>query len=331
MTSRPRKYRKAKNKRARVTIVVVSLLLLLVIVVSSIIVYRLIKAVNTTQSSITLDSNETYFKQISWNSNQSVYLLLMHRVRNSADSYLIDKMGILKVDQVNLNADYLSIDPKMSLTDGSSYIEADLLYALGNLQTPSEGISYLTRDIESTFGIPVEAYIVTDGNFNGLIKAIPLKGIYSNLSIASINLINNTLQNVGAGNVSTIDSTNYLTKNQDGKNILDSDKYDNSAASQIQDIEVYNEHARVEVYNASSITGAASSLARELSNVGMNVTRVDTLPNTYGTGIVVYTTQIGSFSQTLYYIKLMANENITIESKDPDFFHTGDIQVIINN
>ena len=88
------------------------------------------------------------------------------------------------------------------------------------------------------------------------------------------------------------------------------------------------ERVRVEVYNASGITGKASSYARKIANSGCDVVRFDNAPNREE-NTKFYVPNPQYFEKSLKIIMELLPGKYEIVNNRPDFMTTGDIVIIL--
>jgi len=94
------------------------------------------------------------------------------------------------------------------------------------------------------------------------------------------------------------------------------------------EIELERERVRVEVYNASGITGKASSYARKVANSGCDVVRFDNAPRRVE-NTKFYVPNPDDFKRSLEIITELLPGQYEIVHGRPDFMTTGDIVIIL--
>jgi len=165
------------------------------------------------------------------------------------------------------------------------------------------------------------------------------KSVYSNMSAALlVGEMSRLKQILSAGNVVMFDlSQDWATVETVQKSgavvnkadlvRIDKELYEYLPILRSREIE--KEQVKVEVYNASSIPGAAYRYYRKIQNSGCLVVRYDNAPN------VLQRTQIyvplpERFDHSLDLVKsIIPLENIDIIEDRPDFMTTGDIVVVL--
>jgi hypothetical protein len=107
------------------------------------------------------------------------------------------------------------------------------------------------------------------------------------------------------------------------------DQLDQDIKKVFIDERVGKEQARVEVFNSTSVKGLASSKARWLRNIGVDVIRVgDSATNLEKT--TIYTREEGVYTYTIDAIKRSFNEDVEVmEGELPNLVSTGDVIVVL--
>ncbi len=127
---------------------------------------------------------------------------------------------------------------------------------------------------------------------------------------------------------------NNLDLNQgiaEGENIAgDSEKIDTAITQFLRDIDILKEQIRVEIYNATSIQGAANKVARRLAIYGIDVVKTGNYPETVEkSGMFLAgnkTLMISNFNE----IKRAFRGDI-LELKEYKYNYSGDIILIIGD
>lgn len=92
--------------------------------------------------------------------------------------------------------------------------------------------------------------------------------------------------------------------------------------------EIEKEQVKVEVYNASDITGLASRYYRKFENSGLEVVRYENAPNQLDK-TTVFIPNIEKYKNSFELLKKLIVVDINIVEGRPDFMTTGDIIVIL--
>jgi hypothetical protein len=98
--------------------------------------------------------------------------------------------------------------------------------------------------------------------------------------------------------------------------------------SRMIDKELEKERVRVEVYNASDISGLASSFARKIANSGCEVVRFDNAPNTEDF-TKFYISNETDFEKSTEVVTGLFSGQYEILNSRPSFMTTGDIVIIL--
>jgi hypothetical protein len=163
-------------------------------------------------------------------------------------------------------------------------------------------------------------------------------GIRSNLTTAElIAKVTTTKAILNAGGVVLFDlsqpwaTEEVTTSNGKTANIINYDQVDDHFSDHIGIVrgrEVEREQVKVEVYNASGISGLASRYARKIQNSGMRVVRYENAPNE-AEKTVLYIPKPEKYTNSLEIVKdliVVTPEEITGR---PSFITTGDIVVVL--
>ncbi|MFC1780198.1 LCP family protein [Patescibacteria group bacterium] len=107
------------------------------------------------------------------------------------------------------------------------------------------------------------------------------------------------------------------------------DQLDQDIQKVFIDKRVGKEQARVEVFNSTSVKGLASSKARWLRNIGVDVIRVgDSAASLEKT--TIYTREEGKYTYTIDAIKRSFDEDVEVmEGELPNLVSTGDVIVVL--
>ena len=117
------------------------------------------------------------------------------------------------------------------------------------------------------------------------------------------------------------------------QNFLRLSEYDSvwrAYTSKMIDKDLEKERVRVEVYNASNISGIASSFARKVSNSGCEVVRFDNAPNLEHT-TKVYIPNPNDFKKSSDVITDLLSGSHEVINGRPSFMTTGDIVIILGD
>lgn len=92
--------------------------------------------------------------------------------------------------------------------------------------------------------------------------------------------------------------------------------------------EVEKERVNVEVYNASDISGLASTYARKIRHTGCRILRFDNAPYIIDE-TVIFVPELEGYENSLALIRDVVGESVKIEYTRPSFITTGDIVVVL--
>jgi len=112
---------------------------------------------------------------------------------------------------------------------------------------------------------------------------------------------------------------------------LNSSKYDGVLREyflNILDRELEKERVRVEVYNGSGISGAASQMARRIENSGCDIVRYENAPDLLE-HTVLYIPDEERFKNSVAIVKEVVGTNVEVLNSRPQFMTTGDIVVVL--
>ncbi len=112
---------------------------------------------------------------------------------------------------------------------------------------------------------------------------------------------------------------------------LNSSKYDGVLREyflNILDRELEKERVRVEVYNGSGISGAASQMARRIENSGCDIVRYENAPD-FLEHTVLYIPDEERFKNSVAIVKEVVGTNVEVLNSRPQFMTTGDIVVVL--
>lgn len=131
--------------------------------------------------------------------------------------------------------------------------------------------------------------------------------------------------------------SDYMTKsnlrpiNSGGETIYIAinERLDRSILEVFLDNRVIKEQARVEVFNSTSKRGFASFRSRWLRNIGIDVIRTGDTRKPYQNTTIYITDEEDDYSDTIFSIEKIFNEDIEVKRDTPDFIHTGDLVVVI--
>jgi len=88
------------------------------------------------------------------------------------------------------------------------------------------------------------------------------------------------------------------------------------------------ERVKVEVYNGSGITGAASQMARRIENSGCDIIRFENAPNLLE-HTILYIPDAERFKNSVAVVKEVVGTNVDVIHNRPQFMTTGDIIVVL--
>lgn len=91
---------------------------------------------------------------------------------------------------------------------------------------------------------------------------------------------------------------------------------------------VERERVNVEVYNASNISGLASTYARKIAHTGCRILRYDNSPNLYE-NTAIYISELEGYESSLGLVRDVMGEHIEVIYERPTFITTGDIVVVL--
>jgi hypothetical protein len=162
--------------------------------------------------------------------------------------------------------------------------------------------------------------------------------VYTNLNFSGfLNFFatfENSVKNTETNGID-LSSYNYSTEgtSTSGEQIryINTDEFDTvyrTLVSKVIDRSLEAERARVEVYNGSSVAGAAQQFGRKIENAGCDVIRYENAPSTIDK-TVVYVTNKDSFSNSLKVVSEILSGNYTLVEGRPSFVTTGDIVVVL--
>ena len=164
------------------------------------------------------------------------------------------------------------------------------------------------------------------------------EGIISNRSFADVlGKIINTRKELRRSEKYIIDlgNTKYIDEelsNAGGLSYyLNSSKYDGVLREyflNILDRELEKERVRVEVYNGSGISGAASQMARRIENSGCDIVRYENAPDLLE-HTVLYIPDEERFKNSVAIVKEVVGTNVEVLNSRPQFMTTGDIVVVL--
>lgn len=162
--------------------------------------------------------------------------------------------------------------------------------------------------------------------------------IYSNMSFSQVlSFFASYARTIRNSDTKGIDlsSYNYSTEgtSASGMNIryVNTDQFDTAYRtlfSNVLDRSIEKERVRVEVYNGSSVSGAAQQFGRKIENAGCDVVRYENAPNVIDKTIV-YVSNKTSFQNSLKIVSEILGDNYTLTEGRPDFMTTGDIVVVL--
>jgi hypothetical protein len=92
--------------------------------------------------------------------------------------------------------------------------------------------------------------------------------------------------------------------------------------------EVEQERVNIEVYNASDISGLASTVARKISHTGCRILRYDNAPVLYDKSII-YVPEPGNYTNSLILVRDVLGMGIEVRNERPTFITTADIVVVL--
>lgn len=152
--------------------------------------------------------------------------------------------------------------------------------------------------------------------------------------VAQMKSINSSILNlkpfvIDLGNAQYIDSK----ENESGgiQNFMKLTEYDSVWRAQTPrmiDRDIEKERIRVEVYNASGISGLASSFARKIANSGCEVVRFDNAPN-IEESTKFYIPNENDFKKSTEVVTSLFSGQYEILNSRPSFMTTGDIVIIL--
>lgn len=119
--------------------------------------------------------------------------------------------------------------------------------------------------------------------------------------------------------VKTADSTVILPATTD---------VDNTLMAGYQRVDVMREQVRIEVYNATNVSGLANQTKRMLANQGANVIRAGNYPNTQDKN-KLYVKDLNATKYNVLLIKQLLRDNVTIINADYPFNHTGELVLVL--
>ncbi len=164
--------------------------------------------------------------------------------------------------------------------------------------------------------------------------------IYSNMEFFNvINKIEEISTNKNKYQVSKIilSDEKYLMKEKSAigedikvLNLKEYDRAVRSLSSKLLDGELERERGRIEVYNASNMSGAAGSLGRKISNTGGDVVRYGNAP-IISEKTILYVPNMKNFSKTYQVISEVLSGKFELVEGRPDFMTTGDVVIVIGN
>jgi hypothetical protein len=92
--------------------------------------------------------------------------------------------------------------------------------------------------------------------------------------------------------------------------------------------EVQRERVNVEVYNASDISGLASTYARKIRHTGCRILRYDNAPS-LSESTIIYVPEPEEYHESLELIRDVMGEGVEVRNDRPQFITTGDIVVVL--
>lgn len=164
------------------------------------------------------------------------------------------------------------------------------------------------------------------------------ESIYSNLSFASVlGHIDNYKYMVGSSDTYSMElgSLQYSIESlaeQGGQfrsiNVAEYDRGIQKYVSKLQDRDLEKERVRVEVYNASTVSGRAALYARKISNSGCDVVRFGNAPS-HLEKTVVFISNKESFKNSFDIVSEVLSGRFEEISERPSFMTTGDIVILL--
>lgn len=166
-----------------------------------------------------------------------------------------------------------------------------------------------------------------------------LKGnIYSNLSFPKIaRLLNDINSQMSEYSMSALTLENSKYTNDENSNsgdvvkVLNTVEYDKEFRrkySKMVDKDLEKERVRIEVYNASTISGIAAQLGRKIINSGGDVVRYGNAPE-LAQKTKVFVPNIDDFQNSYSLVAEILSEKYEIINGRPEFMTTGDIIIVI--
>lgn len=96
----------------------------------------------------------------------------------------------------------------------------------------------------------------------------------------------------------------------------------------VRNRDLEKEQVKVEVFNGSTVSGAASRYARRIKNAGLKVVRYDNAPTRYKKTLI-YVSDLDRFDDSLELAAELMAVEVEITTEIPDFMTTGDIVIIL--
>ncbi len=313
-----------------------------------------VKYVSISPISLGFDTGVTEEILKTYDSNLNTLFIVMddreagYKFINKMDVILVDnkskKVSNIGIDQdliVNLNKEKVPIRNLYNFLDGSS------VQRLDNLMLNISNYTGLRLDRYFIVNLSDLATMESLAGFSGS-NIIDFINYYKNpLNFLSYILNFETYRTAFRTNLNRVEFTGLMNSfgnfsvnqtsigvNQgiaEGENIAgDSEKIDTAITQFLRDIDILKEQIRVEIYNATSIQGAANKVARRLAIYGIDVVKTGNYPETVEkSGMFLAgnkTLMISNFNE----IKRAFRGDI-LELKEYKYNYSGDIILIIGD
>jgi calcineurin-like phosphoesterase len=106
------------------------------------------------------------------------------------------------------------------------------------------------------------------------------------------------------------------------------DRLDTDISSILFNIDIFKEHAEIEVFNASNTTGLASNRARWIQNLGANVVKIGNADHVQDE-VDLYCVNPDQYPETIRELRKIFSSNVTLIQEKYYNRQIGDIVIVM--
>lgn len=338
--------RKKKNRKKSIDkqSVVKRVLIIVGVLIFFFLLYRLFVLISFKVSQIELDDGEL-----------STNTALVNTLFISSDNNQINNMEIVVYSKDRERFLRIDIPTNIySLNEDSDSFPLSSLVEVGDFLENNSGKSYTIEYVSTLLGLKFDNYIWLDGSesdleniisdlsifnilFNFKYNSKLENNLYSNLPILNlikeVNFLSQLENNYQYEEFDVLDCCveQFIISNNIQESRFDKGSFDQELSKYIGELvsrEVERERVNVEVYNASDISGLASTYARKIRHTGCRILRFDNAPSMQEK-TTIYVPEPESYENSLRLIRDIMGEDVEIKYERPLFITTGDIILVL--